>query len=230
MAQSKEALGRSNAAELHCYAVGVQHRQQAWHFAWIWKVNADPTARSETRNQKCVADVKRLIPQYLTRSMKKEFQEHFGRLFVDTGASIRYLTKHVLHDASASLSKNEAAVDERFALALCAEDPDITWDVRRIASVKHNIGTTIFDPFWWSMAVEFTTAMELSVHDRRHRTVLYTPIAPSTPCLIRSCEKRLEQTIGRCMGLDERRYSSPAALLLAHVQGGGPKIFGLGVT
>ncbi len=80
-------------------------------------------------NQKVIEQLKRVLPVYHTRAMKKEFMSIFERFTATTKPFIlRSIYQELTGDASGA-STSEAAIDERLKEAMSHEDIDIIVDL-----------------------------------------------------------------------------------------------------
>ena len=155
------------------------------HF--IWRVpdsfNVD-AAISE--NQQVIDAVRRELPVYHTRAMRRQFMDMYGKLMKGTSLYLlRDIYKELAGDASAARTTDESEVDKRLHEALENEDPDIIVDLHEGRAE----GQTKYDIFW-KKCEEFLQECT-AVHKRRHGKTCFMARAISVHDLI-------DQVTSRC--------------------------------
>ena len=100
------------------------------HLSFIWKVplEGDEAPEYLERNNKNIAEIKKNLPHYHTRAMRREFVHSFGQVTNSKPALLREAYRRLTGDRSAASSLTEAEVDARVAEMLELEDPDLICD------------------------------------------------------------------------------------------------------
>ena len=82
---------------------------------WIWHSKATDIHSALQSSQPLIKQLKKDIPQYHTRAMKRVMYEEFGLVTLPTKKSVlRHLYKDLVGDCSAS-DLSESEIDERVA-------------------------------------------------------------------------------------------------------------------
>ncbi len=170
-----------------------------------------------TENQKVIEKLKRDLPVYHTRAMKKEFMSTFGRFTATTKPFVlRSIYRELTGDASGASTTSEAAIDERLKEAMSHEDIDIIVDLRE----ENEWRTGKYDTFW-TKCTEFLQECT-AVPDRRHGDVSFMAKAISTRDLISQVSQRCPEG---CPIPSEKRVNlnfcprNPRAKSSAHYSG-----------
>ena len=136
---------------------GVQHTH------WIWKV---PTNDSESiamsKSLEITNVLRKDVPVYHSRSVKREFISLFGRCTGYKPGILQNIYRRITGDASASTNATEAEVDKRVAQLLDIEDADVIWDLRANCSGRPEE----YEEYLAKVSTFITRNVELSVHDR----------------------------------------------------------------
>ncbi|GET60495.1 hypothetical protein GLOIN_2v1773127 [Rhizophagus irregularis DAOM 181602=DAOM 197198] len=113
-------------------------------------------------------------------------------LIVKASRSIlQVLYQDLTGDVSTPDNEINKKTHERIKLMLDTQDPDIIIDLRKIINEKG----TKFDVFWNEMQ-DYFNEVTPAVHDRRHTSTLYMPIAISVKDLVQIIIERLENKYG----------------------------------
>ena len=168
--QCVERNGVSSPVVLLTYSSG----NNAGNVHFIWKVPVGKAAEECFQNSLAVIEqVKALIPQFHTRTMRKAMFEKFGRISPGVKpAVLRMFYKDLTGDCSASHDLPESVVDERVRemLTMEPEDPRTLVDLRE---VKHPESRTKFDSFWDEAQKYINEDLGAAVDDRRHGEVTH---------------------------------------------------------
>ena len=136
---------------------------------WLWYSTAKDIDNALQSTQPLIEELKKKIPQYHTRDMRRDTYEKFGLVMPTTKKSVlRVLYKDLVGDCSASANLNESAVDERVATLLELEEPSLVYDLRDHFNGKQSK----FDVFWQKSKEYLEEDIGTAVDDRRHSTVL----------------------------------------------------------
>ncbi|XP_019855512.1 PREDICTED: uncharacterized protein LOC109584273 [Amphimedon queenslandica] len=142
------------------------HNSNVGNYHFIWKAPLS-ASESSTENMRVIEEIKKEIPVYHTRAMRREFYNIYGRISPE---SKPYLLRSIYHaltnDLSTARTTHEKEIDTRVQEALLAEDPDIVIDLRHFNSN----GEDNFRIFWLKCN-EFLTSCT-TIHERRHDTAL----------------------------------------------------------
>jgi hypothetical protein len=156
------------------------HGSSIGNYHFLWKVPEhvhDHGCASE--NLRLVEKIKKEIPTYHTRAMKKEFFYLCGRI---SPSSKPYVLRNIYcaltGDNSAARTTDEAEMNERISEAITMEDPDIIIDLREC-------NTNAKDTFsvFWEKCSEFLGTCT-TVHERRHDTTCFMAKAISVRDLV----------------------------------------------
>ena len=153
--------GLSNAIFLFTYT----HPSNVGNYHIVWKAPSILPENSSTQNLQIVQEIKKEIPVYHTRTMRKEFFSLYGRLSPESKPYLlRSIYCALTDNSSASRTTPEKEIDARVQEALAAEDVDIVFDLRHLNSN----GQDNFSLFW-AKCNEYLTNCT-TVHERRHGT------------------------------------------------------------
>ena len=136
------------------------------HLSFIWKVplEGDEAPEYLERNNKNIAEIKKNLPHYHTRAMRREFVHSFGQVTNSKPALLREAYRRLTGDRSAASSLTEAEVDARVAEMLELEDPDLICDLR-----VNNAGRPQeYIVFLEKCQQYIERQVETAVDDRRH--------------------------------------------------------------
>ena len=124
--------GLSVMACLYQYSCG----NAVGNFYFIWKIGeGDGDDMKMTHSNRLTATIKKEIPIYHTRQMRREFSMKFGSVANAKPVYLREIYRQLTHDASAPINIATSEIDERAKLLLEMQDADIVVDLR-----DHNPG------------------------------------------------------------------------------------------
>ena len=137
---------------------------------WIWHSKATDIHSALQSSQPLIKQLKKDIPQYHTRAMKRVMYEEFGLVTLSTKKSVlRHLYKDLVGDCSASVNLSESEIDERVAALFELEELSLVYDLRDHFSGRQSK----FDVFWQRAKEYLEEDIGTAVDDRRHSTVLH---------------------------------------------------------
>ncbi len=153
-----------------------------YHFVWKAPENVCDTACA-SENLRLIEKIKKDIPVYHTRAMKREFFSLCGRISPKSKPYVlRSIYCTLTGDHTSSRTTAEAEIDERVSEALAMQDPDIILDLREC----NTNGQDRYSVFWEKCA-EFSKCT--SVHERRHDTTSFMAKAISVRDLVEQVSK-----------------------------------------
>ena len=165
------------------------HGSNVGNFYFIWK--SPPFLHKEAstiENVKIVEEIKKVIPVYHTRAMKRDFCEMYGRVSpMSKPYVLRSIYNFLTNDHSTSRTTAESEVDARMQEALLSEDPDIIIDLRE----RNSNDQDKFSVFW-DKCNEFLLACT-SVQERRHGETTYMAKAISVMLKFKICALKAHQ-------------------------------------
>ena len=149
------------------------------NFHFIWKCPDSGILNASdilNESQPIIEEVKKEVPKYFTRAMKKAIQEKFGRLSPKVKPmEFRFIFKELTGDCSASTNLSESEVDQRVKEFVDMEDLEIIPDLR-----THNKGRKkSFEEFWAACEQVLNDQIGLAADERRHDTVSHVASAVS---------------------------------------------------
>ena len=145
------------------------------NLTWIWHCTATDIDSALQSSQPIVEELKKCIPQYHTRAMRRAAYEKFGLIMPSTKKSVmRHLYKDFVGDATASSNLSESEIDERVAALVELEEPSLVYDLR-----DHYGGRQSQFETFWQKAKEFLEDVGTAVDERRHSTVVHVAKAIS---------------------------------------------------
>ena len=98
---------------------------------WIWHSTATSIDDALRTTQPIIEQLKKDIPVFHTRAMRREAFEMFGLATPSTKKSVlRHLYKELVGDSSASTNLGQAEIDERVAAMFELEEPSLVYDLR----------------------------------------------------------------------------------------------------
>ena len=143
---------------------------------WIWHSLATDIDSALQTSQPLIEKLKKDIPQYHTRVMRRAMCDKFGLVMSSTKKSVlRHLYKDLTSDCSASANLAESEVDERVTALFELEEPSLVYDLRDHFSGRQSK----FDTFWQKAKEYLEEDVGTAVDDRRHSTVLHVAKAIS---------------------------------------------------
>ena len=137
---------------------------------WIWHSTATSIDDALRTTQPIIEQLKKDIPVFHTRAMRREAFEMFGLASPSTKKSVlRHLYKELVGDNSASTNLDQAEIDERVAAMFELEEPSLVHDLR-----DHYGGQkSKFDTFWTKAKEFIEEDIGTAVDDRRHSSVTH---------------------------------------------------------
>ena len=137
------------------------------HFVWRVSVDSEETEILNS-SVKVRDDLRKTLPSYHTRAMRREFITSFGTMTGTKSAILREAYRRLTGDTAAPNCMIEKQVDERVRELLELEDPEIIWDLR-----LNNKGRPESYEDFLSACKKFIDAnIETAVDDRRHDDVV----------------------------------------------------------
>nr|XP_022308033.1 uncharacterized protein LOC111114036 [Crassostrea virginica] len=111
------------------------------NFHFVWKVEDDDA----TGDLEAISSIKEHLPIYATRAMSNEFINRYSKTGTKP-AILRDMYRFLTRDASAAVSSDERAVDDRVLEFLLQSDaPEMFYDLRKNNGRPKD---TKLDPFW----------------------------------------------------------------------------------
>ena len=142
---------------------------------WIWQCTATDIDDALKGCQPIIEKLKKDIPEYHTRAMRRDAFELFGLVSPGTKKSVvRRLYKELVCDSSASTNLSQEEIDQRVQTMFDLEDASFVYDLR-----THYGEKTKFDQFWACAKEYIEEEVGTAVDDRRHSTVVHTAKAIS---------------------------------------------------
>lgn len=152
------------------------------NFHFVWKVEDDDA----TGDLEAISSIKEHLPIYATRAMRNEFINRYSKTGTKP-AILRDMYRFLTRDASAAVSSDERAVDDRVLEFLLQSDaPEMFYDLRKNNGRPKD---TKLDPFW--NALDSYLEEVSVVQERRHSDKMYMPLAISCQDLIEIIAARL---------------------------------------
>ena len=145
------------------------------NFHFVWK-SAGSQGDVLEKSQATIEAIKKMLPTFHTRAMRKQIQEKFGRLSNKVKPhEFRFIYKELTGDCSEGSNLTEKEIDQRVKEFLDMEDLDIIPDL-----CTHNKGRQkSFDDFWLACEQVLNDQIGLAVDDRRHDLVTHVASAVS---------------------------------------------------
>ena len=114
-----------------CKCVKYIFTESATYLVFMWRVPIHAT-EGEVLNQsvKVMEELKKNLPVYHSRAMRREFIHSFGKVTNSKSAFLREAYRRSTGDQSCSSNAAEQAIDERVKQILGDEDPDLICDLR----------------------------------------------------------------------------------------------------
>lgn len=135
------------------------------HLMFIWKIPNDMSESNVmSKNMEVACELRKKLPVYHTRSMRREFLSLFGSAISNKSSFLREAYRRLTGDQSASLTFSQSEVDARISEILDNEDTDLVCDLRLNNSgqpEKYNI-------FLSECPKYINEKLEFSVDERRH--------------------------------------------------------------
>ena len=138
------------------------------HLHFIWKI---PSIASESellqKNFTIQQDLKKDLPTYHTRAMRREFIHTFGTVTHAKAAFLREAYRRLTGDASAPSTAEQREIDQRVCELLETEDLSLVTDLR-----QNNAGRPeMFSAFLEECQRYISATVETAVDDRRHDSI-----------------------------------------------------------
>ena len=151
-------------------------------FNFIWKI--DPQSNSLTQTTSLIQEIKKELPSYHPRALRRAFVQRFGVLAKNTPVAVlRNMYEELTNSASAAPNLNTLELDLRVTEALDCEDPDLLTDLRALNGNKEDKYST----FWEKMSIFLEE--QSSVHERRQSAISYMAVAFSARDLVEQVKK-----------------------------------------
>ncbi|PKY22926.1 hypothetical protein RhiirB3_504468, partial [Rhizophagus irregularis] len=157
---------------------------------FVWKIPSLDKC-DKTKEAKNISAAYDQIPIYCTRQMRKNVINKYSLIVKASRSILQVLYQDLTGDVSTPDNEINKKTHERIKLMLDTQDPDIIIDLRKIINEKG----TKFDVFWNEMQ-DYFNEVTPAVHDRRHTSTLYMPIAISVKDLVQIIIERLENKYG----------------------------------
>lgn len=162
------------------------HGNYFGNFVFIWKVDKD--LNHGDNDLKAIDKVREGLPIFSTRAMRREFINRYsvvGPQFKP--AILRDLYRFLTQDSAAAESKNQSEVDARVCeFLLTADETGLFYDLRKLNGRPKD---EKLNPFWDELQ-KYLDDISV-VHERRHESVTYMPLAISIQNLIDIISNRL---------------------------------------
>ena len=154
---------------------------------WVWHTDVCDINSALQSSQPIIENLKKDIPQYHSRAMRRAAFEKFGLVIKTTKKSaLRYLYKDLLGDSSASANLEESEIDARVDTFFELEEPSLIYDLR-----EHYKGNqSKFDVFWQRAKEYLEEDVGTAVDDRRHSTIVHMAKAISVRDLREKVKER----------------------------------------
>ncbi len=123
--------------------VGFGSTQVARMF--IWKIPAESTLRSDSKDTQMILSVHSLVPLFHSRAVSQEFVDKYKNICRVSPHMLRSMFSLLSGDASAARTGAESDVQDRLVdFIACGDDPELYPDLR---ALNGNTGHT-YDHFW----------------------------------------------------------------------------------
>lgn len=117
---------------------------------WVWHCTAENIDQALSTSQPIIEQIKRDIPEFHTRAVRREAFQLFGLTTHTTKkALLHHIYKVLVGDSSSSANLLQSEIDERVQVMFDLEVPSLIYDLR-----NHYGQKTKFDEFW-SCAKDF---------------------------------------------------------------------------
>lgn len=153
------------------------------NFSFVWK---SPDKTKAEGNLDAVTAVKRDLPKFSTRAMRKSFYQKYAASGTKP-AVLRHMYRFLTSDGTAAESENEAEVDERLTdFLLNSDSTELLYDLRKNNGRPKD---PELDPFWDALG-KYLERISV-IHERRHGDHMYMPIDMSIESLIDTVKQDL---------------------------------------
>ena len=141
---------------------------------FVWKLPS-VEQRSELQTISALEEVRRQIPIYSTRNMRKTFMDRYHEKVGIQQAVLRDMYKFLTGDSASPEYASEKIVDDNFIKWIMnSDDPDLVFDLRENNGRLKNED---YEPFW--QEVQKYLDEKSVVHERRSSEITYLPLAIS---------------------------------------------------
>ena len=98
---------------------------------WVWHCTSTSIDEALKTSQPIIEKIKKDVPQFHTRAIRREAFQLFGLATPSTKKSVlRHLYKELVGDSSASATLAQSEIDERVATMFELEEPSLVYDLR----------------------------------------------------------------------------------------------------
>jgi len=159
--------GLSSAAILLTYSPGSNIISSYW----IWFTQEDDISSVLQSCQPLIEDIKKCLPVYHTRAMRKALFEKFGLVSPSVKKSVlRYFYRDLTGDQSAAPTLSEEEVDQRLSALFELEEPELVYDLRANNSGRPS---GCYEIFWAKAKEILEEGVGTAVDDRRHSQAVH---------------------------------------------------------
>lgn len=138
------------------------------HFVFIWKVdNSDSESFILSKNMEISSRLRKNLPVYHTRAMRREFLSMFGKQIHGKTGFLREAYRRLTGDNSSSVNYSTSEIDKRISNILEMEDSDLICDLR----VNNTGQPEKYEKFLEECQNYIGSKLETAVDDRRHDAV-----------------------------------------------------------
>ncbi|CAG2252662.1 GATM [Mytilus edulis] len=134
------------------------------HLMFLWKVQWVSESDLLTKNMQIACNLRKSLPVYHSRAMRREFLSLFGRTISNKSAFLREAYRRLTGDQSASLTASQTEVDRRISEILDNEDSELICDLR----LNNRGQPEKYNEFLSECQNYINEKLELAVDDRRH--------------------------------------------------------------
>ncbi|CAG2243123.1 unnamed protein product [Mytilus edulis] len=134
------------------------------HLMFLWKVPMVSESDLLTKNMQIACNLRKSLPVYHSRAMRREFLSLFGRTISNKSAFLREAYRRLTGDQSASLTASQTEVDRRISEILDNEDSELICDLR----LNNRGQPEKYNEFLSECQNYINEKLELAVDDRRH--------------------------------------------------------------
>ena len=185
-ARRKWINGLKNAFPFPCAMFCYSHGNYLGNSNFVWKVPASKDDRDSAHDLQLMTDIRKLIPIYATRTMRKDFVNTYAKCPGLKPAIMRNMFRMLGYEHNPD-NQTEAQIDERVVdFLLASDDTDLIFDLR---AANGKLKNPEFDQFWSELG-KFLDEKTI-VNERRHGETLYMPMAMSVRHLREQIIERL---------------------------------------
>ncbi|KAK6177156.1 hypothetical protein SNE40_015315 [Patella caerulea] len=164
------------------------HGNYLGNINFIWKLPPEDE-RSDDKTVKTVQQISEYIPTFSTQYIRQQFLNKYVQATNSPKAVLRNLYRFLTNDCSSAETEDQEVIDKRVEEVISLQDPELTWDLRKM---NGNARNSKFDIFWTELDNYFNE-INLAVHERRHGQHMYLPYAISIEDLVSIIKKRLPE-------------------------------------